>query len=130
MPALNFQARFADDVESGVKPQSIRAWRKRPFKLNDRVYLYTGMRTKACRKLGESDCIAVEPVTIRRVEGSCVAIIVGKQLLTRGQAEQVARDDGFDTLDEFAAFFVSGDEGTFSGQLIRWDVPITKTGGN
>ena len=124
MPALNFKARFADDVESGAKRQTIRAWRKRPIKVDDRLYLYTGMRTKACRKLGESDCIDAPPITIRRVEGVCVAVIVDDDLLSEYQAQQLAQADGFDSLDEFAAFFLPKG-GTFYGQLIKWAVPIS-----
>ena len=123
MPALNFKARWADKVESGEKPHSIRAWRKRPFKIGDRVYLYTGMRTKACRKLGESDCIDAPPIIIRKMEGVGVSVIVGSDLLSTYQAEQLARADGFDDLEEFGAFFLPTG-GTFYGQLIRWAVPI------
>jgi len=124
MPALNFKAQWADKVELGEKPHSIRAWRKRPFKVGDRVYLYTGMRTKACRKLGESDCIDALPITIRRVQGVCTAVIVDGDLLSKYQAIQLARADGFDDLEEFAEFFLP-DNGTFYGQLIKWSVPIS-----
>ncbi len=53
MPSLNFQARFAPLVESGEKRQTIRAYRKdgRDPKRGDKLYLFTGMRTKACRPL-------------------------------------------------------------------------------
>jgi len=66
MPALNFQARFADAVERGDKTQTIRAPRKRPFKVGDNLYLYTGMRTKWCRKLLDAVCIGVDPIRIER----------------------------------------------------------------
>ena len=55
MPALNFKKEFADKVASGEKRQTIRALRKdgknpRP---GQKLYLYTGMRTKYCRKCGD-----------------------------------------------------------------------------
>ncbi len=52
MPAINFKAQFASDVELGIKRQSIRPRGKRVYKVGDKLTLYTGQRTKACRKLG------------------------------------------------------------------------------
>lgn len=51
MPLLNFELRFAGLIESGEKRQTIRAQRKYPIKAGDKLYLYTGVRTKNCRKL-------------------------------------------------------------------------------
>ena len=66
MPALNFQKQFAAIVESGQKRQTIRAYRKggRDPKPGDTLYLYTGMRTKQCRKLGEVRCQSAWPIRI------------------------------------------------------------------
>lgn len=64
MAALNFHARFAPLVESGKKKNTIR--RTRRAKPGDILYLYTGQRTKACRKLGEGICTDVTEVTINR----------------------------------------------------------------
>ena len=64
MAALNFQKQFAPDVESGIKLQTIRAKRKNPIKEGETLYLYTGMRTKKCRKLGEVKCYSVLPFEI------------------------------------------------------------------
>lgn len=51
MALLNFQKQFADLIEAGTKRQTIRAARKYPIKVGDKLYLYTGLRTKYCRKL-------------------------------------------------------------------------------
>jgi hypothetical protein len=130
MPALSFKARFADDVESGAKRQTIRAWRKRPFRVGDRVYLYTGMRTKACRKLGESDCLQARSIelycyrTDRYASGWFQSVAIDKDLLREVEIVQLAQADGFDTPREFFAFFLP-DGGLFRGQLIEWAVPIS-----
>ena len=60
MAALNFQKRFAEAVETGEKRQTIRRRRADGHdpKAGDPLYLYTGMRTKACRKLATVRCIA------------------------------------------------------------------------
>lgn len=66
MVALNFKAEFADDVELCRKRRSIRAPRKdgRNPKAGDVLQLYTGMRQKICRKLGNAVCLRVRPVEI------------------------------------------------------------------
>lgn len=64
MPALNFQKQFADKIKNGEKLQTIRALRKRPFVIGDVLYLYTGMRTKNCVKLGKTYCIDIAYVEI------------------------------------------------------------------
>lgn len=125
MPALNFKARWADKVESGEKPHTIRALRKRPFKVGDRVYLYTGMRTRTCRKLGESDCIRVEPIKIGQTACEPLGFVeIGKVRLFAAQIMALARNDGFEALDEFFDFFVPNG-GVFEGQFIEWTVPIS-----
>jgi len=64
MPAYNFKSQFAQPIESGRKRQTIRPRRKRPTRPGDKLYLYMGMRTKACRKLAEVICTRVTPVDI------------------------------------------------------------------
>jgi hypothetical protein len=37
------------------------------------------------------------------------------------EVDQLARADGFATVDEFFAFFQSEHGGTFSGYLVKWE---------
>jgi len=62
MVAFNFKECFADEVECGIKRGSIRSNKK--CNVGDAIQLYTGQRTKACRKLGEAICIGVVPIRI------------------------------------------------------------------
>ena len=138
MPALNFQARFAPLVESGEKRQTIRAYRKddRDAQAGDTLYLYTGMRTKACRKLGEARCKGVTPVAINRSEkpwratkyivysyeiwtGAGVAQQYRSRLSDR-QVANFARADGFNNAKEMVAWFEKTHGLPFEGLLIRW----------
>ncbi len=123
MPALNFQAQFAQAVEDGAKRQTIRAFRKdkRDPKVGQTLYLYTGMRTKACRKLGEAECIDVVPldlgpfgVQLDTAEGATL-LRVPCPALTR-----FAQDDGFASWPEMAAWFDKVHGLPFRGLLIRW----------
>lgn len=70
MPALNFEAQFADAVESGEKRQTVRTARKdgRPHaKVGDKIRLYTGLGTPRCRLLAEA---TVTRTTAVRIEAT------------------------------------------------------------
>jgi hypothetical protein len=120
MSALNFKPQFAGPVESRVKRQSIRQ-KNNGHQVGRAIQLYTGMRTKACRKLVADDpvCVSIELVQIRAGH----IIIAGREL---GPLERkdMAQADGFANVFGFYAFFLGkGMEGDFSGFLIRWDWP-------
>lgn len=56
MPAYNFRKQFAPLVESGQKRQTIRTiGKRRHARAGEPLQLYTGQRTKACRKLFSPD---------------------------------------------------------------------------
>jgi hypothetical protein len=118
MPALNFQKQFAALVESGEKRQTIRAERKdgrMPAKPGDIIALYTGMRTKSCRKLADVECIAVETIRI-----SYGYITVNYQ----AQDEyQLAVADGFEDVAAMRDWFSKTHGLPFTGHLIRWKQP-------
>jgi hypothetical protein len=150
MPLLGFELRFADAIENGVaaagrragphpevrpKRQTIRAHRAdgRDPKPGDTLYLYTGLRTKAVRKLGEVRCRRVERLRIapgrtrdKRASSdrgfTCSVAQPGTRAvpLDPAQLRRLARADGFDSVDEFVAFFESRHGLPFEGYLIRW----------
>jgi hypothetical protein len=65
MPSIPFQYRLIKAVMSGEKPFTVRQINtKRPVKKGDTLYIYTGMRTKQCRKHGEHVCVGVLPIEI------------------------------------------------------------------
>ncbi len=131
MPALNFQKQFAAAVESGEKRQTIRAFRKdgRNPKPGDTLYLYTGMRTKQCRKLGEVICSDARELWIARAttEFDCPYLLwLGRgehqtmcsELM--GQAEEMAKADGFSDWNEMVDWFDKTHGLPFEGLLIKW----------
>lgn len=126
MPALNFKKEFAPFVEAGLedhthfqaKRQTIRARRKdgRDPKEGQQLFLYTGMRTQVCRKLGEAECKSVQQFTIEEN----LAIYVGTHCLTVGEEEEMAKRDGFKNRGEFLDFFRKTHGLPFHGFLIKW----------
>lgn len=117
MPALNFSPEFVDAVQSGKKCQTIRRQRKNPIKTGDRLYLYTGQRTKACRKLREVKCSSVTPIRI--IQEGCKICLDGTPL-DYFEASRLARQDGLDNAVEMCAWFAKRYGPEFDGILIRW----------
>ncbi len=122
MPAINFKPQFADLVESGRKRQTIRAMRKRPFEVGDRLIFFVGLRTKASRKLGEAICTKVESIEIKMIVDEYVEFWVDGYRLSRGLVEDLAIADGFgDNLIPGASLFLYfRDRLPFVGQVVHW----------
>lgn len=123
MPAYNFKAKFADDVETGKKLHTIRPKRKRPTKPGERLKLYTGMRTKSCRLLFDTSCKSVEPVEIHATH-----IKIGGRILSMKERVKLAKNDGFDSLAEFYDFFIetyglAKEKPLTNLELITWHPP-------
>ncbi len=64
MPSINFKPEFAEAVKNGTKRQTIRQVRKNPIKPGDMLTMFTGQRTKDCRKLCMHKCKSVEEIEI------------------------------------------------------------------
>ena len=124
MVALNFQPQFAEDVESGIKCQTIR--RSARCKPGDVLQLYTGQRTPECSKLGEGVCKRVTPIRICDTE----MFLDGRRLYA-GDARRDDLDDhdnDFAKRDGFAGFVEMADwfrarYGVlpFEGFVIQWE---------
>ena len=121
MPALNFMDRFADAVESGKKRQTIRKRRKdgRDPKPGDILYLYTGMRTKRCRKLGEVRCKSVREIELDRGQvapGISLGTVTGAPCTP----DTLARRDGFKSFTELLDLIEEMHGLPFRELLIQW----------
>ena len=106
MVAYNFIKQFADDVAAGRKNFTIRERRKRHARKGENVQVYTGMRTKSCRKLVDPDpvCERVAPIIIWRINQHRCTIALDGNLLTRDQVDYLVTTDGFKSDKEFMAF--------------------------
>lgn len=133
MVALNFKEQFANDVEDGRKNRSIRAPRKdgRVPKKGEPAHLFTGMRSKKCRKLRLSVVERVRPVEINhmgvKIEGR--PLYAGDAQAYQGGPDpeaydgDFARADGFDSFGDMADFFEKEHGLPFHGFLIEWPAP-------
>jgi len=127
MPAFNFRKKFAEKVERGEKFQTIRKRRKdgRNPKAGQTAYLYFGMRTKACRKLGEGVITSAEPIYIDR-NGLFIDIVVGANYLGHYEKVELSRADGFKSFHEMMQWFEKTHGLPFYGFLIKWNGPTER----
>lgn len=131
MPQLNFSPQFAPAVESGAKRQTIRATRKVPIKAGDTLYLFTGLRTKQARRLLPpqvcKSALWIEmKYTAPPKSGGKYKLEVRLQFagkLTRKRMEQLAKEDGFNCIEDFIGWFLPAGTDEFNGQLIKWETP-------
>ena len=127
MVAYNFRQEFAGDVADLVKRQTIRAdGKRRHARPGELLQLYTGMRTKGCRKLVLPDppCKSTEPIAIdfnyySEGEYGITATVSGKRL-TDQELEALAQADGFENVDAMHWFFCTTHRVPFRGTLIKW----------
>ena len=66
MVSLNFTT-GVEKILAGKKQMSIRVLRKRPFKVGDNLQLFTGLRTRNCKRLSEEICIFETLITWRQI---------------------------------------------------------------
>jgi len=119
MVAFNFKAQFADDVESGKKRQTIR--QKCRCRIGDALQLYTGMRTKNCRKLRDAACLDVVSVIIGDDPFGRLRVIVGGREIRGGRLDQFVKADGFARRMDLRDFFAVQYGLPFNGWLIKWE---------
>lgn len=121
MVAYNFKPQFAPLVESGAKRQTIRALGKRRHaRPGDALQLYTGQRTRSCRKLIDPDprCLSVRPIAIRIHSSGVSSVSLDGKMLSTPEVRRLAITDGFESLGAFLDFFE--DRMPFDGVLIQW----------
>ena len=128
MVAYNFKKRFAEAVESGRKRQTIRAGAPR-CKVGDALQLYTGQRTKGCRKLRDAVCKQVRRISIleaydsdeQTVPGEWKIVLDGKwNWTTDCHSHALARCDGFEDAYALCKWFEAQHGLPFNGHVVNW----------
>lgn len=128
MPLLGFRPRFATPILDGTKRQTIRAPRKdkRPHaREGQTLHLYTGLRTKNARKLGEATCTVVDEVRLNflRDRVTVTSAIGTRPILQPADLDEFAQADGLaDWADMKATFrdLHGADLVEFWGSIIYW----------
>jgi len=100
MVAYGFKKYFAPQIEDLSKTHTIRGHRRRHAHAGEPVQLFTGLRTRHCRKIiADPVCIAVLPIVIMSsdlIEAGIAYIEIDGRPLHRDEIEPFAISDGFD----------------------------------
>lgn len=118
MPVLNFQPRFVQAIQTGHKKQSIRAtWRdgRFPFRPGQQLYLYTGLRTPAARKIGQAVIVSVDLIHI-----DYDGIEIGEPPRPVEDLDEFAALDGFPGWEAMQRFWRLTHGLPFDGWLVQW----------
>jgi hypothetical protein len=114
MVAINFSPQFAAEVASGRKTQTIR--RSARARAGQALQLYTGQRTKDCRKLADAICIDCTYVGLTER-----GVTLGDASRFPGNIDDFARADGFENYAAMWKWFSERYEtNSFTGHIIRW----------
>lgn len=122
MPAYSFKERFIPLIKNGSKTQTIRRKRKGQAKPGDTVYLYYGMRTKWCTKIGEGICTKVEEISIQQ---NGVVRINGKKM-DWVQKQALSNADGFQNWEKMFRWWNQTHLLPFTGDIIYWQLKSEK----
>lgn len=100
-----------------IKPKLHTICKSNRFKAGDNIHMVINNRTKDRFQFAPAiKCVSVQEI---HVDSRCVLISNGKNLfnpLNFREAEQLAINDGFESLPAFFEYFSDG----FKGQIIHW----------
>ncbi|WP_417423680.1 ASCH domain-containing protein [Hoeflea sp.] len=142
MVAYSFKTFFGPQIEDGSKTHTIRGHRRRHAHVGEPVQLFTGMRTRHCRKIiPDPVCIAVLPILMMSsdlIEPGLAYIEIDGRPLNRDEIEAFAVSDGFaperlrgiapakmigaTARETMGRFWAAENPGTsFQGVIIKWE---------
>ena len=82
------------------------------------IHFCTGMRTKNYKCFKSSKCKSVQraKITITHIPSHTIWVLIDDRLLSDFEVSILAKNDGFESVQDFAQWFKDG----FSGQLVHW----------
>ena len=122
---------FRQKVLEGRKVHTIRADINQRWKPGRKIQFATGARTKYYECFKEGECVSIQEFEVKQmimVSSQCAyrksddriySVLVDGNMLTIDKVEVLAKNDGFDSIDEFFSWFTQDPEG-FVGRLIHW----------
>lgn len=133
MVAYSFHEQFAEAIMGGTKRQTVRGYRRRNPRIGDKLQLFTGLRTKECRKLlaKEPVCSAVDEIEIEissAISAKIASVVINGIPLNQKEIDDFARADGFKNgplgwtaVHAMGSFFKRYHGfGRFHGVVIHW----------
>lgn len=120
MVAYSFKKRFVEPIRTGVKPHTIRAYRRRHARPGEEIQAYCGMRTKWCFLIARPMCSRVGSIEIDL--GGLVTIDRSEVIEDRAELDFFSIKDGFVSWDDMVTFWRKNHPGVhwFKGVIIFW----------
>lgn len=116
---LGFKKQFIDKILDGVKIHTIREDSHNRWEPGRKIHMATGVRTSYYHQFHEAECVSVQKIKIRVLEvyhHKYPGIWIDNKFLDIPEMEQLAAKDGFDSMDDFLAWF----DKDFTGKIIHW----------
>lgn len=110
---------FVDKIKDGEKIHTIREDKNQRWREGMEIHFATGVRTPDYNQFASGVCTGVQEIEIEYSDGLIVPgfqIKVDGFLIDEDMARELAENDGFYNLKQFAKWF---DE-DFKGRLIHW----------
>lgn len=114
MVAFNFTVNI-DKIEDGTKLSTVR--RSQRCKVGDKLQIYVGQRTKACRKLRDAVCVGTAKIEITEECPWFLSLVNGDVNPT---GKPLHEQEGFQNVAEFVDFFRKTYGLPFVGWLHVW----------
>lgn len=126
MNCFSFQTRFVEPILGGIKDQTIRAPRKVPPKIGGVMHLFTGMRTKACKRIATVTCTEILKIDISPFYFRGYVWLGANDnattLSSEPELQAFARRDGFSSSEEMCDFWQASHGALlFRGEVYRWE---------
>ena len=112
---LGFNKRFPKPIHDKIKIHTIREDRYNRWKVGRIIHMATGVRTKLYKCFYRCKCTGTQSIHIFYKDEQTFVRVDDKPL-TRKQVVVLALNDGFNSIDDFFAWFNKD----FSGKIIHW----------
>ena len=109
------ETNFEQKILDGIKLHTIRADVTNRWHPDMKIHFATGSRTNNYNCFKEGKCYATQNITI---QGRCIYIDGRSKPLTDSKVEWLAINDGFDTVQDFWAWF--DQYAPFTVKIIHW----------
>jgi hypothetical protein len=121
---LGFKNQFVSKILDGTKKHTIREDATNRWKEGRLIDMATGVRTKQYNKFTEQICIGTQKIEFKWQTNNSVMVFIDGVNVTNHSfqdtdkmvIEVLAKNDGFDNLTDFFAWFSED----FTGKLIHW----------
>lgn len=120
---------FEQKILSRTKIHTIREDPHGRWNAGRHIHFATGVRTKHYNCFMESECVSVQAIQIHHyrdenvksavdviVDGDLIYSLYGTAVINDERMEQLAKNDGFDSVADFFKFFNKD----FQGRIIHW----------